>query len=160
MRFPIQSAGPWHLRGYHGGAAGGSGESIGLGSIGQRFRTKNIDRMSSASFTLSNIDGTSTATITPTILHQNPTPPGAAGPDKTDRQRGFVLKRFPAKACPGLDPGWRPVRVKKTRQIKNLEPRFDSIETEKALEFMLQKLLELRIFCYTLRVDSPGDRPC
>ena len=29
--------------------------------------------------------------------------------------------------------GWRPVRVKKTRQIKNLEPRFDSIETEKAL---------------------------
>jgi hypothetical protein len=24
---------------------------------------------------------------------------------------------------------WRPVRVKKTRQIKNLEPRFDSIET-------------------------------
>src|SRR5882757_4581894 len=30
--------------------------------------------------------------------------------------------------------GWRLVRVKKTRQIKNLEPRFDSIETEKALE--------------------------
>jgi len=29
--------------------------------------------------------------------------------------------------------GWKPVRVKKTRQIKNLEPRFDSIETEKAL---------------------------
>ena len=29
--------------------------------------------------------------------------------------------------------GWRPVRVKKTRQNKNLEPRFDSIETEKAL---------------------------
>jgi hypothetical protein len=36
-----------------------------------------------------------------------------------------VLKRFQAK--------WTPVRVKKTRQIKNLEPRFDSIETEKAL---------------------------
>ena len=34
-------------------------------------------------------------------------------------------KRFRAK--------WKPVRVKKTRQIKNLEPRFDSIETEKAL---------------------------
>ena len=44
-----------------------------------------------------------------------------------------VLERFQAKACPGLDPGWRPVRVKKTRQIKNLEPRFDLIETEKAL---------------------------
>jgi len=37
----------------------------------------------------------------------------------------FTLERFQAK--------WRPVRVKKTRQIKNLEPRFDSIETEKAL---------------------------
>jgi hypothetical protein len=24
-------------------------------------------------------------------------------------------ERFQAKACPGLDPGWRPVRVKKTR---------------------------------------------
>jgi hypothetical protein len=36
-----------------------------------------------------------------------------------------TLERFQAK--------WKPVRVKKTRQIKNLEPRFDSIETEKAL---------------------------
>jgi hypothetical protein len=26
------------------------------------------------------------------------------------------LERFPAKACPGLDAGWMPVRVKKTRQ--------------------------------------------
>ena len=38
---------------------------------------------------------------------------------------GGPLERFRAK--------WKPVRVKKTRQIKNLEPRFDSIETEKAL---------------------------
>jgi hypothetical protein len=38
---------------------------------------------------------------------------------------GLLLKRFQAK--------WIPVRVKKTRKIKNLEPRFDSIETEKAL---------------------------
>jgi hypothetical protein len=45
----------------------------------------------------------------------------------------LALERFRAKACPGLDPGWRPVRVKKTRQTKNLEPGFDSIETEKAL---------------------------
>jgi hypothetical protein len=37
----------------------------------------------------------------------------------------FILERFPAK--------WIPVRVKKTRQIKNLEPRSDSIGTEKAL---------------------------
>ena len=36
-----------------------------------------------------------------------------------------VLERFQAKR--------RPVRVKKTRQIKNLEPRVDSIETERAL---------------------------
>ena len=34
------------------------------------------------------------------------------------------LWRFRAKACPGLDPGWIPVRVKKTRQNKNLELRF------------------------------------
>ena len=34
-------------------------------------------------------------------------------------------ERFPAK--------WTPVRVKKTRQNRNLEPRSDSIGTEKAL---------------------------
>jgi general secretion pathway protein J len=36
-----------------------------------------------------------------------------------------ALKRFQAK--------WKPVRVEKTRQNKNPEPRFDSIEAEKAL---------------------------
>jgi hypothetical protein len=45
---------------------------------------------------------------------------------------GRQIERFRAKACPALDAGWPPVRVKKTRQNKNLEPRFDSIETEKA----------------------------
>ena len=40
--------------------------------------------------------------------------------------------RFPAKARPGLDPGWGPVGVKKTRQIKNPGPRSDSTGTEKA----------------------------
>jgi hypothetical protein len=44
------------------------------------------------------------------------------------------LERFQAKRTP--------VRVKKTRQIKNLEPRFDSIESEKAL------------------LDPLGDRGC
>src|SRR5438477_6888985 len=44
-----------------------------------------------------------------------------------------MLERFQAKACPGLDPGWIPVRVKKTRQNKKIEPRSDSIGTEKAL---------------------------
>jgi retron-type reverse transcriptase len=42
-----------------------------------------------------------------------------------------VLKRFPAK--------WTPVRVKKTRQNKKLEPRSDSIGTEKALDEELEK---------------------
>ena len=36
-----------------------------------------------------------------------------------------MSERFQAK--------WRPVRAKKTRQIENLEPRFDSIETAKIL---------------------------
>jgi len=40
--------------------------------------------------------------------------------------------RLQAKACPGLDPGCKPIRITKTRQIENLEPRFDSIEAEKA----------------------------
>jgi hypothetical protein len=40
--------------------------------------------------------------------------------------------RFPAKAGPGLDPEWGPVRVKQTRHIENPEPRSDSIGTEKA----------------------------
>jgi hypothetical protein len=40
--------------------------------------------------------------------------------------------RFPAKACPGLAPGWGPVRGKKTHHIKNPEPRSDAIGTEKA----------------------------
>src|ERR1700690_2145690 len=51
----------------------------------------------------------------------------AWGPLRSGRDSGYGyrLKRFQAK--------WTPVRVKKTRQIKNLEPRFDSIETEMAL---------------------------
>src|SRR5258708_6750961 len=44
---------------------------------------------------------------------------------KNSAKAPATLERFQTK--------WRPVRVKKTRQIKNLEPRFDSIETEKAL---------------------------
>jgi hypothetical protein len=31
-------------------------------------------------------------------------------------------ERFQAKHALGLDPGWEPVRVKKTRQNKKLEP--------------------------------------
>jgi hypothetical protein len=43
------------------------------------------------------------------------------------------LERFQAK--------WKPVRVKKTRQIKNLGPRFDSIETQKALVQATERVL-------------------
>jgi hypothetical protein len=55
---------------------------------------------------------------------------------KARDEPGFLLERFQAKACPGLDPGWRPVRVKKTRQIKNPEPCFDSIE-QGSVEFLV-----------------------
>jgi hypothetical protein len=41
-------------------------------------------------------------------------------------------ERLPAKAGGGLDPGWGPVRVRKTRHIKNPEPRTASNGTEKA----------------------------
>src|SRR6266567_3869967 len=53
-------------------------------------------------------------------------------------------ERFQAKACPGLDPGWIPVRVKKTRQNKKLEPRSDSIGTEKALVLLRHKFIRTR----------------
>jgi hypothetical protein len=62
---------------------------------------------------------------------------------------GSVFKRKPApdlirepapdlirEPAPDLIRGGGPVRVKKTRQIKNLRPRFDSIETEKASRLM------------------------
>jgi hypothetical protein len=37
-----------------------------------------------------------------------------------------MLEHFPAKACPGLDPGWEPVRCRKRDQCKNLERVPDS----------------------------------
>jgi hypothetical protein len=53
-----------------------------------------------------------------------------------------MLERFRAK--------WIPVRVKKTRQNKNPEPRSDSIGTEKALGLGPPKHLNLM---------GPGDQP-
>jgi hypothetical protein len=47
----------------------------------------------------------------------------ARPPGRRSRAAFRVLERFQAK--------WKPVRIKKTRQIKNLEPRFDSIEAER-----------------------------
>ncbi|UPK05135.1 hypothetical protein [Bradyrhizobium sp. 170] len=40
--------------------------------------------------------------------------------------------RFPAKAGPGVGPGWGAARVTKTRPIKKPEPRSDATGTEKA----------------------------
>jgi hypothetical protein len=50
---------------------------------------------------------------------------GAGGRCRTDRcgapasSAGHIAKRFQAKACPGLDPRWPPVRRKRTRQKKD-----------------------------------------
>jgi hypothetical protein len=62
--------------------------------------------------------------------------PGANAGFSAKQAASFVPKRFQAK--------WKPVRVKKTRQIKNLEPRFDSIETEKALGSCFDRKWRLR----------------
>src|SRR5882724_9175439 len=51
-------------------------------------------------------------------------------------------ERFPAK--------WKPVRVKKTRQIRSLEPRSDSIGTEKALA---QRVDDFPIGCLGKRLQ-------
>ena len=39
----------------------------------------------------------------------------------------------------GLTRGWIPVRVRKTRQIKIIEPASDSIRNEKALDAVVAK---------------------
>jgi len=54
------------------------------------------------------------------------------------RRASMPLERFRAKHALDLICGWRPARVKKTRQIKNPEPRLDSVETEKALGMIQQ----------------------
>ena len=59
------------------------------------------------------------------------------------------LERFQAK--------WKPVRVKKTRQIRNLEPRFDSIEAEKALGGWSRGVIRHKLIC--LAVDRELRRP-
>jgi methylated-DNA-[protein]-cysteine S-methyltransferase len=59
-----------------------------------------------------------------------------------------MTERFPAK--------WSPVRVKKTRQIKNLEPRSDSIGTEKALESFNLDRLPTPIGTALLVTDADG----
>jgi len=63
-------------------------------------------------------------------------PIDGAAADGAARAAGIAastLERFPAKACPGLDPGWIPVRVKKTRQDKEIELPFRFNRNGKAL---------------------------
>jgi hypothetical protein len=52
---------------------------------------------------------------------------------RATREQISACLKFQAKHALGLDPGQRSVSVKKTHQINNLEPCFDSIEAEKAL---------------------------
>jgi hypothetical protein len=64
-------------------------------------------------------------------------------------------ERFQAK--------WKPVRVKKMRQIKNLEPRFDSIETEKALGNTDDRIApigstSLKWTCHPANENAPANR--
>jgi hypothetical protein len=52
------------------------------------------------------------------------------------------MKTFPARQAVPLERfrvKWAPVRVKKTRQSKNLKPGPDSIRTDQALECDLQQ---------------------
>ena len=51
------------------------------------------------------------------------------------------LERFRAKARPALDAGWKPVRVKKTRQIKGVEPSFRFDRNRKGSSRLLKKSL-------------------
>jgi len=67
--------------------------------------------------------------------------------DKHSSPLRALLERFPAN--------WTPVRAKKTRQNKNLEPRSDSVGTEKALGWSEPGL---RHFC-TASADSGADGP-
>jgi hypothetical protein len=61
-------------------------------------------------------------------------------PCRVTDEDGFLRKLWPIDGSPaGLPFGAfssevEPVRVEKTRQFENLEPRFDSIESEKALD--------------------------
>jgi hypothetical protein len=81
---------------------------------------------------------------------------GAARPGRLRKacSSSARIERFQAK--------WRPVRVKKTRQIKDLEPCFDSIETERALEIIEDGAIETpteqdsKFRLPNLYVEEPG----
>src|SRR6185295_2624610 len=76
---------------------------------------------------------------------------GCGGCHSGGNPAGVGIERFPAK--------WKPVRVKKTRQNKNLEPRSDSIGTEKALGYLDQDMVrESEVREGELTVDMPPAR--
>jgi ribosome-associated protein len=62
----------------------------------------------------------------------------------TPRRHQGEARLGPIRRVKHFQANWRPVRVKKTRHIKNLEPRFDSIETEKALELSRDSIRHVR----------------
>jgi hypothetical protein len=61
-----------------------------------------------------------------------PIPPNRGPASALSQVTGAALRFSQILNCPieRFRAKWTPVRVKKTRQIKNLELRFDSIETE------------------------------
>src|SRR5438445_7435032 len=61
-----------------------------------------------------------------------------------DGARGMIV---PSSAPERFQAKWIPVRVKKTRQTKNLEPRFDSIEMEKALVLKIAATRAKKALC-------------
>jgi len=66
--------------------------------------------------------------------------PATSRLDPVDPAKNPQISDF-FRSLPGrFQAKWKPVCVKKTRQIKNPEPRFDSIETKKALALQLHFL--------------------
>jgi hypothetical protein len=60
----------------------------------------------------------------------------------------FCPERLQAKACPGLDPGWRAVGARKMRRIENLMgSRSGSIQSE-------HDLASIRSICNFIRVKA------
>jgi hypothetical protein len=43
------------------------------------------------------------------------------GSERRGAENPLFQEHFPAKACPGLDPGWEPVRRRKCDKTKEIE---------------------------------------
>jgi drug/metabolite transporter (DMT)-like permease len=76
---------------------------------------------------------------------------------------GRETEHFPEKACPGLDPGWRPVFRRKCDHRKKLERDTDSIKSKRALARFDRHATGLALFtattiCAYSLVDGVGAR--